>query len=173
MTSPAVAWLRRHLPTRETIAGNRVLAPFAHHFLNPALWKLTRRSVPRGIAIGLFAGILVPFAHTLIAAALAIPARANVLVAALATWISNPLTWVLLFPSERAIGRFLLQGRHAHGRAPDDAVQGWAHWLLNTSGEIALGSLVLAVLVSALGYLLSGWVWREVVARRWRRRRHG
>ena len=43
---------------------------------------MTRRSVPRGVAVGLFVAVIIPVMHTFIAALLAIPARANVAVAA-------------------------------------------------------------------------------------------
>ena len=43
---------------------------------------MTSRSVPRGVAFGLFVGVIIPVMHTAIAAVLAIPVRANVAVAA-------------------------------------------------------------------------------------------
>ena len=49
-------WLRVRMPTREKMAQNKYLAPIAHRFLTPELWRFTRRSVPRGVALGIFAG---------------------------------------------------------------------------------------------------------------------
>ena len=172
-----LAWARSHMPTRESIAGNPWLAPFAHRLTHPSLWHLNRRSVPRGIGIGIAAGLALPFAHTLLAALLAIPLRANVLIAAGTTWLSNPLTWIVIFPAERAIGKFLIGVAHA-APAPDvaaqagTAMQGWLGWLLETTGEIALGSVMLGFVAGTIGYFLTKLVWRMRVGRKWRRR-HG
>jgi uncharacterized protein (DUF2062 family) len=85
-----VNWLSRHIPTRETIHHNRFLRPFAPHLGQPALWRMTRRSVSRGVAVGLFVGVIIPFMHTFIAAVLAIPMRANVAISAAFTLVINP-----------------------------------------------------------------------------------
>ena len=89
-------WLTRHIPTRETIHEHRLLRPFAPHLTNPSLWRMTRRSVPRGVALGLFVGVIIPFMHTVIAALLAVPVRANVAVAAVFPLVVNPLTIQLM-----------------------------------------------------------------------------
>src|SRR3569623_1702254 len=90
--SKRFGWLTRHIPTRDTIGDYRVLRPCAPHFSHPSLWRMSRRSVPRGVAVGLFVAVIIPFMHTVIAALLAIPTRANVAVAALFTLVVNPLT---------------------------------------------------------------------------------
>ena len=51
-----MSWLRRHIPTRESIHRFRLLRPFAHHLSKPELWRLSRRSVPRAVALGLGIG---------------------------------------------------------------------------------------------------------------------
>src|SRR4051812_14819572 len=101
-------WLSRHIPTRETVHEHRLLRPFAPHLTNPSLWRMNRRSVPRGVAIGLFVGIIIPFMHTVIAALLAIPARANVAVAAISTLVINPLTIPLMYFAAYRIGSWEL-----------------------------------------------------------------
>src|SRR3982750_4769001 len=97
-------WLKRHIPTRDTIDQYRLLRPFAPHLRHPSLWRMNRRSVPRGVALGLFVAVIIPFMHTVIAAILAIPARANVAVAALFTLVVNPLTIPILYVAAYRIG---------------------------------------------------------------------
>ena len=80
------------MPTREEMAENRFLKPIAHRFLSPELWRFTRRSVPRGVALGLFAAFIVPIGQIFLAAFMALPARANVPLAALVTFVTNPFT---------------------------------------------------------------------------------
>lgn len=101
-------WLTRHVPTRETIHRSRVLKPFAPALSQPALWRMTYRSVPRGVALGLFVGVIIPIMHTAIAALLAIPLRANVAVAAAFTLLINPLTIPPLYYAAYRIGSWEL-----------------------------------------------------------------
>ena len=89
--------LARRLPTRETIENNRLLRPFARHLGGHDLWHLNHRSMPRGVALGLGIGILVPFLHIVLVAIIAIPARANILLAAAVTMAINPLTMPPLY----------------------------------------------------------------------------
>jgi uncharacterized protein (DUF2062 family) len=72
------------MPTREEMARNKYLAPIAHRFLSPELWRFTRRSVPRGVALGLFTAFIIPVGQIFLAAFLALPLRANVPLSALA-----------------------------------------------------------------------------------------
>ena len=159
-------FLRKHMPTREEMAENRFLKPIAPRFLSPELWRFTRRSVPRGVALGLFAAFIVPIGQIFLAAFMALPARANVPLAALVTFVTNPLTlpfW-LLFANKT--GKLVLN--------IDAAVGGGAGHLANDSGALAqwlelggvtaFGFLVLAVVSAAVGYLVSGFIWRFVVA---------
>src|SRR3546814_14331011 len=73
-------------------------APVAHRVLEPSLWRFTRRSVPRGVALGLLVGIflLIPGVQIAGAALLALPFRANIPLAAAMTFLSNPATTPLL-----------------------------------------------------------------------------
>ena len=47
-------WLKGHIPTRDTVHRHRLLKPFAPHLSHSSLWRMNRRSVPRGVALGLF-----------------------------------------------------------------------------------------------------------------------
>ena len=163
---------RAHAPSRESLEQNRWLRPVAHHLLRSELWRFNRRSVPRGIALGFFTGIAVPFAHTPIAMLIAVGLRANVPVAAAATWISNPFTWVLMFPVAYRIGRFLIHVDVATGLGPlpgvvvESGSHHMLHRLAGAGAQIAAGLAVEAVVVSALGYALATLLWRLRVARR-------
>lgn len=170
------AWMKRHIPTRETVQQNRLLRPFARQLSDPALWRLGRRSVPRGVAIGLGVGVIIPFMHTFIAALLAIPARANVAVAAAVTLLINPLTIPALYIAAFHIGRWELH----HDRAvvdPATARQVTGElgrilfWVHHASGPIAVGVITLAVIAAAVGYAVSALLWRLWLASKWRQRR--
>src|SRR5437764_13026419 len=102
-TLPVVRWLKGHIPTRDTVHQYRLLRPFASHLRQPSLWRLNRRSVPRGVALGLFVAVMIPFMHTVVAAILAVPARANIAVAALLTFLVNPFTISAMYISSHRI----------------------------------------------------------------------
>ncbi len=162
------------MPTREELAKNRWLAPIAHRFLSPELWRFTRRSVPRGVALGLFSGFIVPFGQIFLAAFLAMPARANVPLAALVTFVTNPFTLPVWLVVANRVGRGLLRIDAATGGAAQEELASgrWRSfgWFMETAGVTALGFIVLAVLLGASGYLISMLVWRFIVSRRWTRR---
>ncbi|MFM6854344.1 MAG: DUF2062 domain-containing protein, partial [Sphingopyxis sp.] len=87
-------WVARNTPRREEVLESRFLRPFAHRISHSELWRFSRRSVPRGVALGLFVGIflLIPGVQIAGVALLALPFRANIPVGAAMTFLSNPLT---------------------------------------------------------------------------------
>jgi hypothetical protein len=169
-------WLTRHIPTRETVGQYRLLRPFAPHLTHPSLWRMTRRSVPRGVAVGLFVAIIIPFMHTVIAALLAIPTRANVAVAAVFTLVVNPLTIPPMYYAAYRIGSWEL---HHDSRLLDPAaaerfsseLSRLLFWLHHASGPIAVGVLTMAAVLAAVGYLAASLVWGYWSRSRWRHRR--
>jgi hypothetical protein len=172
-------WSRRNLPTRETFERIGWLRPVAHLILRPELWRFHRRSVPRGVALGVLVGVLIPVAQTIFAAFLALPARANVPVAALTTFITNPFTTPPIWAFAYWIGRKVLvvdaatTGGALAGnlRAPDI---GWAQWLLHDVGPaLGLGLIIVSVVGAILGYILAAFGWRWWIAHKWRTRRRG
>jgi uncharacterized protein (DUF2062 family) len=171
-----MTWLRRHIPTRESIHRYRLLRPFAPYLSNPALWRLTRRSVPRGVALGLFVGVIIPFMHTVIAAVLAIPLRANVAVAAAFTLLINPLTIPPMYYAAYRIGSWELHYdstlvNAAAAERFSSELSRMLFWVHHASGPIALGVLTIAVAAAAIGYLGAALVWTASLRNRIRQRR--
>lgn len=169
-------WLRRHIPTRETVHHNPLLRPFARHLTHSSLWRLNRRSVPRGVALGLFVAVIIPVLHTAIAALLAIPTRANVAVAAAFTLVVNPLTIPPIYYAAYRIGAWELH--HDSTLVNPAAAERFSSelsrilfWIHQASGSIALGVLTIAIVAAVLGYVGSALSWRFLARRRYRRRR--
>jgi len=176
----AVDWLRRKLPpmpTREEMAENRFIRPFASRVLRSELWRFTRRSVPRGVALGLVVGIIVPFGQILLAALLSAPVRANVPLAALTTFVTNPFTTPLIWVAAYWVGSLLLRIDAATIVAPfntaieETELQQFLEWLTGATMVTAFGLVVIAAVSAALSYLASVWIWRWMTARKWSRRR--
>jgi uncharacterized protein (DUF2062 family) len=158
-------WLKRHIPSRETVGSYRLLRPFRNHLRRPDLWHFNQRSVPRAVALGLGVGVIIPFMHVVIAVILAIPARANVAVAGAFTLVVNPLTIPPMYYAAYRIGSWEL--RHdALGPDPVAAQEASSElgrmlfWLHHASGPIALGILTIAITAAATGYVVSALVWR-------------
>lgn len=166
--------IRKNTPTREEMAQNKYLAPIAHRFLSPELWRFTRRSVPRGVALGLFAAFIIPIGQIFLSAFLALPARANVPLAALVTFVTNPFTLPFWMVVANRIGEFFLRFEAAQASVAAAAAEGGAWDYLTMAYEIGaatlLGCLILAVVSPVVGYVVSGWVWRAVVSRKRARR---
>jgi uncharacterized protein (DUF2062 family) len=169
-------WLTRHIPTRETVHRYRLLRPFASHLTHSTLWRMTRRSVPRGVAVGLFVAVIIPVMHTVIAALLAIPARANVAVAAVCTLVVNPLTIPPLYYAAYRIGSWELH--HDSSLVNPAAAERFSSelsrllfWIHQASGSIALGVLTIALGLAVLGYLCAALTWRFWSHSRWQQRR--
>lgn len=169
-------WLTRHVPTRETVHENRILRPLAPYLTHPSLWRMTPRSVPRGVAVGLFVAVIIPFMHTLIAVLLAIPTRANVAVAAIFTWVINPFTIPPMYYAAYHIGLWELHA-DAAVMSPVAAEQAsgelarFLFWIHHASGPIALGVLTISIVAAAVGYFSTAVFWRMWIVRKVRRRR--
>jgi len=83
----------RLLPTRETITQSRLLSWLGPRVHDPLLWHVNRRSVARGVAMGVFFGLMIPIAQIPAAAFASLMLRGNLLIAAISTLVSNPLTY--------------------------------------------------------------------------------
>lgn len=173
-------WLTKNMPRREELAESRWIRPFGHRVLRSELWRFTRRSVPRGVGIGLLVGIflMIPGLQIVGAAFLSIPFRANIPVAALMTFLSNPATTPFILLASLQVGIAL--GFHAdlasfiRMRASGASVGDWISWLFSDAAPaLVSGLLVIAAVSGIIGYFVSIWVWRWWIARKWRRRGQG
>ena len=155
-------WSQRNMPTREQMERSRWIP---RSVLRSDLWRFTRRSVPRAVALGLLVGILLPFAQIIFAAILSLPSRANVPIAAVTTFITNPLTTPLIWAASYQVGNAFLHIDNQAGGAIDRLfalTDMWSaiEWLTSEGKSLALGLVIVAVVSASLGYLLTGVVWR-------------
>ena len=171
-----VRWIKGHIPSRETIDQYRLLRPFASQLRHPSLWRLNRRSVPRAVAVGLFVAVIIPVMHTFVAAILAIPARANVAIAAALTLVVNPLTIPPMYVAAYRIGAWELHydaNVVSAGAAErfSSELSRMLFWLHHASGPIAVGILTIAASAAVIGYFTASFAWKVRSGWRWRRRR--
>ena len=143
-----------------------------HRRGNRAWWSLDQVTVARGVAVGLFCGVLTPVAQIAFAIPAAIALRGNLLVAALSTLLAHPLTLPFAYLLAYRIGHGLT--RPGIGDAEDImiseaaiehslSVARWPSALIAWASEIALpfflGLAILASLTGLLGYLTVQAVW--------------
>jgi hypothetical protein len=167
------AWVQRNWPTRESFESNRWLKPVAHRILHSSLWRMNRRSIPRGVALGMFTGILIPMGQIPASAVLALPLRANVPAAALTTFFTNPFTTPFLLILYYKLGSWTLDlgGNAAVKASAKVADAGWLHWLAADVGlPTAVGMAICAVLGGILGYVVTALAWRWWIGAKWKRR---
>jgi uncharacterized protein (DUF2062 family) len=168
-------WIAGRIPQRDGLLRSRWIRPFAHRLVDPSLWHLNRRSTARGLALGLFVGLIVPIGQTPIAALLALSARANIIVAAVATLITNPLTFPAIYFAAYKVGQFLLGADKASWASHDQVVHSWSHdigsWLVSTTIPLALGLFIFASVAAVFGYCAVHLGWRIWVVRDWRNRK--
>ena len=164
MQNKLVAWLHRMMPKREELEGNRFVAPFARR---QELWRFTRRSVPRGVGVGLLVGIfaLIPGVQIIGAALMCVPCRGNIPIAAAMTFLSNPATTPLILAASIYLGNKL--GFHADLGTfyrlyeSGAGARQWAMWLLSDAAPaLLIGLFIISTVTAAVGYLVSGVVWR-------------
>ncbi|MBW8752589.1 MAG: DUF2062 domain-containing protein [Sphingomonadales bacterium] len=159
-----VTWLHRVMPKREELEANRFVAPFARRH---ELWRFTRRSVPRGVAVGLLVGIfaLIPGIQIIGAALMCVPCRGNIPISAAMTFLSNPATTPLILAASIYLGNQLgfhadvttFYGLYEHGAG----LRQWAHWLVSDAAPaLVIGLFIISTVTAAVGYLVSSFVWR-------------
>ena len=164
-------WVQQKMPTRAGMERSKYLKPIAHRILVSELWRFTRRSVPRGVALGMLAAFLIPVGQIFAAVFLALPVRANVPIAAVTTFITNPLTYPFWIAAANQIGKFVLQiDAMTAGQPINTQMQSefgeWLTWLVREAGVTAFGFFVFAIFFAATGYLISSWGWRWWIGRK-------
>jgi uncharacterized protein (DUF2062 family) len=170
-------FMKRHAPSREEVLESRWLRPFGKRIRQSDLWRFTRRSVPRGVAVGLFVGIflMIPGLQIIGAALVSAPVRANIPIAAAMTFLSNPATTPFFLVAAIDVGNRL--GFHADMatyealRRSQAGIGKWISWLLSDAAPAMMSGLAVIGAVAALaGYVIALFGWRWWVGRRWRER---
>ena len=156
-------FFRRFKLKREAFRGRWFLSPFEHLLHEPNLWSIRRRTVVPAFAIGILIAFL-PFpGHPLFAALVALALRVNIPVAALTTFLSNPLTMGPMYFFAHRVGLTILG-------LPPQPLNFELSWEWLRAGFVAnwqplmLGCLLLGTVAAAVGYLVLDILWRLSIA---------
>lgn len=133
------------------------LGPLRHRLAQNRYFAINRRSVTGGLWLGVFFGCQPVPVQTLLAVGSSLALRVNPAIAALAVWVSNPLTYAPVLYAEYRLGVRLL------GREPVLAALNWRSlgslasdvWL-----PVIIGALVGGALLASFVWLSVNWAWR-------------
>lgn len=162
---------KRLLPYSRSIRGDHKLTRVFGRLLHaPNLWHLNRHSVAWGVSIGLFMAFVPLPIQTLLAAGAAILLGANLPVAVVVVWISNPITVAPMFFAAYKVGAWLLDTT-PHPIQFEMSME----WLMTRMIDIwqpfTLGCFILGLTSGLLGHLVVKIIWRIHVVQSWRLRR--
>jgi len=133
------------------------LGPLRHRLAQSRYFAVNRRSVTGGLWCGVFFGFQPVPVQTLLAVGSSLALRVNPAIAALAVWVSNPLTYAPILYAEYRLGSALL------GREAGLAALNWRSlgsmasdvWL-----PVLVGSLAGGALLATLAWVTVNWIWR-------------
>ena len=153
-------FFKRYSPDPKRIKDTPGLSFLGSRLHQPSLWHFNRHSVSRAFAIGLFCTwIPFPF-QSLIAATGALYFRANLALSVALVFVTNPITIPPMFYFAYRLGNLIL-GEKEQAFSIELS---W-NWLVNSLGMIwqplFLGSFLLALFSSMLGYLIVQFMWRQ------------
>ncbi len=139
------------------------MAPFRHLLHDRRLWAIRRRNVVPAFSLGLFIAFLPTPGHTLMGVLSALALRVNIPVAALTTWVSNPLTMGPMYYFAYRVGRFILD----IPAKEFEFAMSW-QWVMETFVTIwqpmLLGCVLLGCVASIVGFVVLDLFWRMSLA---------
>jgi uncharacterized protein (DUF2062 family) len=160
---------KRYTPDHHQIRNHKHLKVFGTLLHDPNLWHLNRRSVSGAFAIGLFWAVIPMPLQMLAAAATAILLRVNLPISVALVWLTNPLTMPPVFYCCYLVGTWIL-GEPAHVEKFHLSME----WLRDSIGQIwqplYLGSVLVGLVLAALGFFGIRAFWRWHVIHRYRKR---
>jgi uncharacterized protein (DUF2062 family) len=179
--------LLRWAPRKRKLRGSFLHRIIGDRLFDPAIWKLSARRVAAGLAIGTFIAFTptIPLQMTM-AAILSYIFRVNVPAALLACWITNPVTAPVIYAFEYQLGVWINSALNLSEIASiQESVEETAQVIemmdmakkpslfkgtMKTMKHLIIGSVVMAMIFSALIYGIFYPLLKRVELRRLHRR---
>jgi uncharacterized protein len=172
--------VKKYLPAPEKVSQHKLLRWLGPRLTQPSLWRINRRSVSLGLAIGVFWGFILPLAQIPFAALAALFLRANLPVAVVSTLVTNPFTFAPVYFLAYQVGQWVLgdgeqemtQAMLAEQVNQMNATElGWFDQITGFGAPLFTGLVIFAVTFSVGLYFVVNGVWRLAVVMRYRKRR--
>ena len=162
--------IKRIFPKLDSVKEEKILKIFGPAVLQANLWHINKKSVSRGFAIGTFCAFLpIPGVQMILAAFLSITFAANLPLAVILTWITNPFTYIPIVYFAIKIGGIFINAESTYEIKSEqiniftDLMQYWE--------PLFLGSFILSIISSLLSYILIRVYWRYYVLKVWSKRK--
>jgi len=161
--------IKRLFPKLDAVKEEKILKIFGPAVLQPNLWHINKKSVSRGFAIGAFCAFIPLPGQMILAAFLALTFAANLPIAIILTWITNPLTYTPIFFFAYKIGSFFIT-TNVTPKITDNELSMLSN-IMHIWEPLFLGSIILALIGSIISYLLIRIYWRYYVIKIWSKRK--
>ena len=163
--------IRRFLPDLKSLLDQRSLRWIGSLSHDPNLLHLNRHSVSLAVFIGIFCAFIPLPIQTLLAIAMCFWLGANLPLAMIIIWISNPLTIPPMFFLTYKLGSYILNTQ-VSGFSVDLSWQWFAELGSDILLPLFLGSFICGTALGLIGYFFILSLWRWQVIRNWEIRKN-
>jgi uncharacterized protein len=161
-------------PAVDKVTSHPWVQRYVPRLADPDLWHLNRRSASRAVAVGLFCGLIPGPLQVFGSILLCLAWRANFPVAAVTTLYTNPFTIVPLYVLAYEYGSLFVRDAAPMEALPTMAFTTSISALLDLTVQLgkplAVGIVLLATTLAALGFVAVRIGWRCHAVWCWRRR---
>lgn len=152
-------FFRKFAIKRHQLGDSWLFAPFRNVMHEPRYWGIRRRTVVPAVAIGLFVAFI-PFpGHPVLATLLALAFRVNIPVAAVTTFVSNPVTMGPMYYGAYRLGRNMLNLEPVPFNF-ELSLDWVTHTFVKIWQPMTLGCLLLGIATATLAYIILDVLWR-------------
>lgn len=134
---------------------------FGDYIFSKHFWIPHKFPVAKGVAIGLFFGLLPIFGLQIISAiTIALFLRANITAAILLTWVTNPITFPIVLWLEKQFGDLIISSSiwkcsHIH-------INMNSYYFTKYGEPLLVGSIMSGIIISISGFFLTVLLWDSI-----------
>ena len=161
--------IKRLFPKLDKVKEEKILKIFGPAVLQPNLWHINKKSVSRGFAIGAFCAFLPIPGQMIIAAFLSITFAANIPIAVILTWITNPITYAPIFYFAYKVGKIFIDSK-IHVDVNETNIDILSN-IIHIWQPLLIGSIILASVGSIISHIIIRIYWRYYVLKIWSKRK--
>jgi len=162
--------IKKYVPDPEVLITHKHLTFLGDRLRDPNLWHLSRRSVSMAFAVGLFAAWIPVPMQMVISAVGALYYRANLPIAIVLVWITNPVTMPPLFYFAYRVGMWFMN-RSSPTDESGFSVESMLSGLSDVWEPFLLGCFIMGIICSSAGYFGIRYFWALQINQKWAERK--